>query len=304
MSQSSINPHTISVHTKSKKVECDGTCANFTAYRICSHCIAAAEIAHCLPEFLSWFRKSRKQPNLTALVNINMPAGAGKKTSKATQRRKGSSNKESKSLMPVVSRVAGANLASAALQQVPTSNTPVPGYYQSSFPASNVVHVQGTGTATSYPMQSCSFISTPYISIPGAFGSSSFQFQNFASLVNAQINAPARPNPVAGTYVAALLSNTHPSVSRCYGCRDTLKPGSVIPPCPNYMIVASRQYFKDGKEHTSPELSMVYFHANISCIFLQCPGFFASMLHIPTDLMPHLQESHKELLRRNFHMFL
>ncbi len=32
-----------------------------------------------LQGYLSWFRKNRKQRNLTAAVNINMPAGAGKK---------------------------------------------------------------------------------------------------------------------------------------------------------------------------------------------------------------------------------
>ena len=96
-------------------------------------------------------------------------------------------------------------------------------------------------------------------------------------------------------------------VSICYGCRATLKPGSLIPPSPNDLIVASRQYrkyFKDGKQHTSPALSMVYYHANIACILLQCPGFSSTMLHVPPELTPFLEESHKVLLRRGFNIFL
>ena len=118
VSQSKTRPHTVSVHTKASKVECDSSCINFTGYRICSHCIAAAEMAKCLQGYLSWFRKQRKKTNLTAAVNINMPAGAGKKTSRATQRRKGSSNTESnKSLMPVVSRLTGGKESSTAFQK-------------------------------------------------------------------------------------------------------------------------------------------------------------------------------------------
>ena len=119
VSQSKTRPHTVSVHTKTSKVECDSSCINFTGYRICSHCIAAAEMAKCLQGYhLSWFRKQRKKTNLTAAVNINMPAGAGKKTSRATQRRKGSSNTESnKSLMPVVSRLTGGKESSTAFQK-------------------------------------------------------------------------------------------------------------------------------------------------------------------------------------------
>ncbi len=127
VSQSKTKPHTVSVHTKTNKVECDSSCPNFTGYRICSHCIAAAEMAGCLQGYLSWFRKNRKQRNLTAAVNINMPAGAGKKKSRATQRRKGSSNKESnKSLMPVVSRLTEGKQRSAAFQKPETPANVVP----------------------------------------------------------------------------------------------------------------------------------------------------------------------------------
>ena len=75
----------VSVHPKSKKVECDTDCANFTGHRICSHCIAAAQMGDCLQGFLSWYRKNKKRMNLTAVIIMNMPAGAGKKMSKATQ---------------------------------------------------------------------------------------------------------------------------------------------------------------------------------------------------------------------------
>ena len=128
--------------------------------------------------------------------------------------------------------------------------------------------------------------------------------QSLACALNAH---PAKPNPAPGTYVVALLMHTDPRVSTCYGCRNTLKPGSMIPPCPNDMVVASRlyrKYFKDGREHISPSMSMVYFHASIPCILLQCPGFVTSMVYVEPDVVSHLQESHREVLRRVFNLFL
>ncbi|CAB4029271.1 Hypothetical predicted protein [Paramuricea clavata] len=353
MSQTSPKPHTVFVHSKTNKVECDSTCVNFTSYRICSHCIAAAEMAECLPEFLSWFRKGGKKTNLTSVVNINMPANAGKKISKATQRRKGSSNKEAgKSLMPVVSRLTGGTRSSGVFQprQVPTSAVvPGPGYNQlGSFSMSSAVDVQNTGCPPNqFQMNSYHFNSHPYslhhrqqqISVPmssafnDAVQSPSFQYgslhhrqqqisvpmssafndavqsPSFQYGINPQLHIhPGKPNPAPGAFVIALLKFTDPRVCKCYGCRDTLKPDSAIPPCPNDMIIASRQfrkYFKaDGKEHTSPELSMVYFHARVSCILLQFPGYLGNTLSVPSDLVPHLQESHKQLLRKRFNILL
>lgn len=318
VSQSSTKLHTVSVHPKSKKVECDTDCANFTAYRICSHCIAAAQMGDCLQGFLSWYRKNKKRMNLTAVVNMNMPAGAGKKMSKATQRRKGSANKESgKSLMPTVSRLAKdrEGFDSFQPQQVPTTTTAMLGRNDMSFSALNAASVQERGHSHCQNQMGlfhvnptpCSLqhIPVPLNSMPNnaVHGPFDREHHNIGSVTNPQINTPAKPNPAPGTYVVALLRFTDPRVSKCYGCRGTLKPGSAIPYSPNDMVVVSklfRRYFKDGREHTSPDLSMVYFHANMSCILLQCPGFLGNMLYVPPDLIPHLQESHKALLRRVF----
>ena len=70
-------------------------------------------------------------------------------------------------------------------------------------------------------------------------------------------SVPARPKPELGMYVVALLRHCDPRVSKCYGCKQALNPTLMQPS--DDMVIASKQYrtyFKDGKEHTSPEPSI------------------------------------------------
>jgi hypothetical protein len=47
------------------------------------------------------------------------------------------------------------------------------------------------------------------------------------------INTPERPKPALGKYLLALPRYLDSRVSKCYGCKESLKPSSVIPACPN-----------------------------------------------------------------------
>lgn len=274
-SHSNVNhTHTVSLNMKSKRVECGKLCANFSAYGICSHCIAVAEIEKCLPEFLAWYRKSKKSPKLTNLVNLNMPTGAGKKASKATQRRKGAANKQTKTIMPSTSRV---NLP---LMYAPRMMATQPSPWSGSVPFGNV----NTGM--------CSWTSPS-------------QQQHWTN--NIGVAAPVRPDPAPGSFVLALLRFTDPRVSKCYGCRGDLKCGSAILPPPGDLVVTSKQYrvfYKDGKQQTSPDMSMVYFHASPACVLLRCPMFDCRMLSVPMDIIPHLTGKHKDLLHHVFNIQL
>jgi hypothetical protein len=88
-----------------------------------SHCIAVGEKKHRLDEFLTWFKNAKKQPNLSGLANINMPAGAGKKQLQSTKTRKGSSNKTSQPMAPTISRV-GTSLPLGQAQIMAPVNQP------------------------------------------------------------------------------------------------------------------------------------------------------------------------------------
>ena len=115
---------------------------------------------------------------------------------------------------------------------------------------------------------------------------------------------PGRPRPEHGMYVVTLLKFCDPRVSKCYGCRQSLKPSSLILP-PKDMVIVSKQfrnYFKDGQECTSSQASMVYFHSELPCIqlFARAPYLTRSMPTVPSDVLPHLLEPHKRLLREMF----
>lgn len=47
--------------------------------RICSHTVAAAVDNGDLQEFVNWFIRSKKSPNVTKLVTARMPKGCGRK---------------------------------------------------------------------------------------------------------------------------------------------------------------------------------------------------------------------------------
>ncbi len=91
-STSSENPHKVTVF-ETGKVSCDKACVNWS-----SHTLAVAETSKRLKEFLCWFRKRKRSPNLTSLANQNMPGNKGRKC--GTRKRKGSSNKKPTEGMP------------------------------------------------------------------------------------------------------------------------------------------------------------------------------------------------------------
>ena len=100
-SVSSENAHKVVAFSESDKVTCDQTCMDWSIYKLCSHTLAVAEVMKRLKEFLNWFRKQKRSPNLTSLANINMPQNKGRKSD--TRKRKGSANKKPTEGLPVVS---------------------------------------------------------------------------------------------------------------------------------------------------------------------------------------------------------
>ena len=91
-SRHNSNPHKVVWTKKTNRVQCDKACINWSTYTLCSHCLTVAEINGILKEFLQWFKnRKRTAPNLTALINVNMPQNAGEKPT--PKNRKGRANK-------------------------------------------------------------------------------------------------------------------------------------------------------------------------------------------------------------------
>jgi len=72
-------PHLVTTPTKfTAQFKCDGKCAMYAAYKVCSHTVAAAEVNQKLPQFVQWLVKQNMTPNLTNLSTVGIPKGAGK----------------------------------------------------------------------------------------------------------------------------------------------------------------------------------------------------------------------------------
>ena len=82
---------------------CENKCARWLGFKICEHTIAVVSVLGNLKNYLKNFKKQEEKrgntPNVTKLVNVNMPANRGKKASEATQRRKGKVSKTSSSIV-------------------------------------------------------------------------------------------------------------------------------------------------------------------------------------------------------------
>ena len=86
-SYSGSRPHLVS-RKKSGQYACDNMCPNWKSLGICAHSVAAAEDNHELQFFIRWFLKAKKVPNLTKLATAEMPAGRGRKGTKAPPKKK------------------------------------------------------------------------------------------------------------------------------------------------------------------------------------------------------------------------
>ena len=99
-STSSEYPHRVMV-CPNGKVMCDKACLNWSTYTLCSHTIVVAETVEHLKEFLEWFKRQKRVPNLTTITNFNMPQNKGQKS--GTRKRKGAANTTPTEGLPVVS---------------------------------------------------------------------------------------------------------------------------------------------------------------------------------------------------------
>ena len=88
-----------------------------------------------------------------------------------------------------------------------------------------------------------------------------YQAQTNPLTYQAQQSSPARQKPDFGSFAFARLPYLDSRVSRCYGCGELLKPGGVLPPPPNDLVMTTRlhrKYYKDGQLQISPTISSVY----------------------------------------------
>lgn len=80
-------PHLV-VPKKGGAFSCDEDCPNWKALGICAHTVATAEMCKKLPQFIEWYKKSKKSPSLSKFVAATMPKGRGNKGGVPPRKRK------------------------------------------------------------------------------------------------------------------------------------------------------------------------------------------------------------------------
>ena len=320
-SRSSRDPHSVLVSPKTGKAQCDKGCVNWATYSMCSHTLAAAEEMGVLKEFLKWFKSKKRSPNLSAIANVNMPKNAGQKG--GTRKRKGGSNKPSTegrhvvrsrvlqpSFIPLSSTISSSHAVAGTSDQGKEGRLPV----------CDMV-LQPSFALVSHEIPSCTYVSdqsTPPWPLVSQFSqiqpSPGFIIPEASQVIynypcpqresqqvkeNMPPTYPQRPKPAPGILVFARLPFLDSKVTRCYGCCDSLKPEGTNPHPPDDLVLTTRlhrQYYKDGRQHTSPDISSVYYHVNPNCVRVTFPSFQPNSCRIPSDLQPFLLPEHKQMI--------
>ena len=235
----------------------------WATYGMCSHMLAAAETAGSLKQSLHWFKGRKRSPSHLAVANLNMPRNSGQKV--GTKKRKGASNKPpSEGRLVMCSRVL--QPSNGTLPNVPTNHEP-PGHTPSMQCYSTYPQVQpslGLGVSENPPIIYNSPCVQTTIHIPPYV----------------TVQSPRHPKPPPGIFAFAKLSFLDSKVSRFYGCGESMKPGGLIPHPPDELVLTTRlhqKYYKDGSQHTCPDLSLVYCHLNTYCPTTAFPTFNPSL---------------------------
>ena len=125
------------VKTKSSRrygvyYECSDKCIPYAGYGLCSHTIAVAELESNTENFFNWYKLNKQSaPNVSALSQMDLPAGRGTKRTKSTQVRKGAKNTNKRArtvveqyITPITTPVV-AGFASSATAASPTQTQPL-----------------------------------------------------------------------------------------------------------------------------------------------------------------------------------
>ena len=100
LSYSGKVPHLVTP-TKGGGFSRDGNCPNWKSLGFCSHSIAVAELNEKLDIFITYLCKKNKSPNVTTLIESQMPSGRGRKGNVAPRTRKAVQSPDSRLSMTI-----------------------------------------------------------------------------------------------------------------------------------------------------------------------------------------------------------
>lgn len=97
-------PHSVRIIQSKGNITCDSQCFRWKSYKLCPHVLIVADSKHGLiQKFFAWHKTLKYQgTNLLSLTTHNLPKGRGKKATKATSIRKGSTKSKPKPHLYIV----------------------------------------------------------------------------------------------------------------------------------------------------------------------------------------------------------
>ena len=268
--------------------KCDSNCLNWTSSGLCSHSLAVAELSNDLSSFLNWYNLSASQPNITTLAVSGLPAGRGRKGGAAKRTRNRNDKKTPEICIPRPVFQSVVSSGREALQSPP-----------------NTMPTVSSATPTLPP--------TPLISSPSVVNSAivgqitlSSGISQIGPSTTVTVSSPTPPTP------SAVQPNTNPFYVRflqgnirvCQGCRSTLRlsDGSIPAPPFNLVMARAERSFRDkfGTLITPQKEQPSHYHLRLDCVRAVEPCFVGLALCIPQDILPLLNNIHREYLRLVF----
>ena len=282
-SYSGTRPHLVT-RKRSGQYVCDDKCPNWQSLAICAHSVAAAEHNHELLPFVRWFTKAKKVPNITKLATTEMPAGRGRKGSRAPPKKRPKMQPESRIPFSVQGEHSQTKATSSTSQSISNSSR-----------VENIC--QGTATVT------MSIGSADIVDTPGNLIMTTGQVNIHSPTEVTYHNMPSIPPPPPLIRCASTSPDASPftlafitgNIRVCRGCRQRY-PKPALAPLNLCVRHQEWQEFAGPSGDPQTRYGNVYYHCNIPCIRARWPQFSSSMLHIPPTMLVQMLPVHTQYL--------
>ena len=295
-SYSGSRPHLV-IRKRNGQYACDDKCPNWRSLGICAHSVAAAEDNHELLLFVRWFTKAQKVPNITKLATTEMPAGRGRKGSRAPPKKRPKVQPESRVPFSVVSGAQG-KYASGALPQTQEALSSIDGVSSSLHTESSSTTSSGTAAVT---LSIGSAVDTPG-NLVMTTGQVNIHSPTEVTYHNMPVVPPPPPppplirctstSPDSSPFTLAFITG---NIRVCRGCRQRY-PKPTLAPLNLCVRHQEWQQFTAPSGDPQTRYGNVYYHCNIPCIRARWPQFNSSMLLIPPTMLVQLLPSHTQYL--------
>ena len=271
----------------SGQIICEKSCALYSSCKVCTHTVAVARHTESISRYVQWHLRQRSCINLSALADVNMPKGAGKKS---RSHRKASQKSSTKRIKVMLSQAESDELApriklKPAITHQPSPSPDLPGPLELPEP-SELSGTHHRPPPAVYPIRAMTTSPDPlmtyYINQPPrpppplvSTGSLmqhiSMSHSPSASVVYAPLVTTVPCTPVEeDTFWLQFIKG---NISRCNGCgkRDLRGVDGKPKPPPHDLCLQHKEYVIFENTHTGmhqlfSDLRNVYYHASVRCV--------------------------------------